>query len=98
MKKKQPKKRLEPKTDNGKLIAQFMKDKGVKGNYKDYVIVSPDGLMHWSGTFQLTRQDNGEKVDIPAVALVHKRNVGVFFGPEVGVMFWKNGGRAMARL
>ena len=97
--KKKQKPRLTPKTQNGIMIANLMKKEGIKGNYKDYVVLSPQGILHWNGTFRLTRSDNGEDLEMPAIAILHKRELHSIVGPEIGRLFWcKNGSRVMATL
>jgi len=94
--KKKTKKRLTPSTQNGIMIFNLMKDQKIKGNYKDYIILSPQGVIHWKGTFDLHRQDNGKKLDIPAIAILHKRDLRKILGPEIARLFW-NHGRTLAK-
>ncbi len=58
-------------TENGKIIYRFMKRKGVKGNYKDYVLVFVDSIIDWKQKWNIVAKLN-EKIDKFNPILMHK--------------------------
>lgn len=78
----------EPRPTAKNLIQSLMKERRVRGNYKDYVIIHAGSMMDHEGMYQLTVAETGAKVKIEAIQLFHKRELISFMRPEVAKLFW----------
>lgn len=76
-------------TANGRVIADMMHSEKMRGNVRDYVVLSGNTLIDFHGTFDM-RKDGG-KLSVPKVCIVHKRNLYKFVGYEQAERFWKPG-------
>ena len=74
---------------NGRIIADLMHSEKMRGNAKDYVILSGSTLLDFNGTFDM-RQDEGA-LSVPKVCLVHKRKLHNIIGEEQAARFWRPG-------
>ena len=78
-----------PTTHEGGLIMEVMAEAGVKGNYKDHVLILGGRMIDRSGTVDVQLLDDaplsGHKIDI-----VHKRNLHLFIG-EAARRYWVPG-------
>lgn len=81
---KKPKEKMTPL----KLVEKLMRERKVRGNPKDWVIIHAGLMMDWEGTYQLTVTQTGEKVSVQEVALLHKRDLASFMKPEHARQFW----------
>ncbi len=65
-------------TPNGKMIGKFMSEVGEKGSYKDFVIITDNRLVDYTGSCEINRpnRENDE------MALVHKRDLHKIIGEE----------------
>lgn len=63
----------------------------VKGNHKDYVIITGSRLMDWSGSYDIRHSADGKIVQAPAsaVALIHKSKLRNVIGEEAASAFWR---------
>lgn len=88
-------------TVNGRIIADMMHSEKIRGNAKDYVILSGSSLIDFNGTFEMRHQEIDEvtglpvgkegTLNAPSVALVHKRNLHKIVGVAQAARFWKPG-------
>lgn len=76
-------------TTNGRIIADMLHNEKIRGNAKNYVVVSGSSLLDFGGTYDM-RIDDAE-LKVPSVALVHKRNLRKIIGDEQAARFWKPG-------
>lgn len=76
-----------PKTANGKIIRDLMVAHKVKGNFKDFVVITGSKLMDWSGNYDFKR--DGRAVEARVVALVHKQGLAAVIGPKLAGAFWR---------
>jgi hypothetical protein len=83
-----------PSTVNGRMIYDLMKERKVRGRYKDYVIINGDKLMDWLGTYEI-KIIGGKNVAFFTnnVILVHKSKLSRFIGKEGEMKFWSSGVR-----
>jgi hypothetical protein len=86
-----PRKKKEEPATSTKIIKTLMKERKVRGNYKDYAIIHAGSLMDWEGLYELTRSDTGERAQFEKIHLVHKRELARFMVPEVAHLFWNPG-------
>lgn len=80
------KKRPTPKN----LIQSLMKERKVRGNYKDYVIIHAGSMLDHEGLYELTMAESGERVKVEAIQLFHKRELAGFMKPEAARLFWNS--------
>lgn len=71
------------KTENGKLICKLMRNMGVKGNYKDYVLVTPTEIIDWQDKWLVV---SGDTFDRPQ--LMHKKLLRHILGEDVAAQIW----------
>lgn len=71
-------------TDNGRMIAELMHTKGVKGSPKDWVILVGRRLIDHGGTHDLQTGFSG-------VNLVHKKDLERYVGEQESRRFWRRG-------
>ena len=91
--KRLPDKDFVPPTVNGRMIYELMKERKVKGRYKDYVIINGSRLMDWLGTYEIKVIGEKNVFFISSVTLVHKSKLSRFIGKEGELKFWKSGMR-----
>jgi hypothetical protein len=83
-----------PPTVNGRMIYELMKERKVRGRYKDYVIINGTKLMDWLGTYEIKIIGGKNAVFfINSVILVHKSKLSRFIGKEGELKFWSSGMR-----
>ena len=75
-------------TVNGRIIADMMHTQKMRGNPKDYVILSGSSLLDFDGTYEV-RREVGKALAL--VCIVHKRNLQNVIGPKESARFWKPG-------
>lgn len=80
-------KALPEPTANAKTIKALMVSKKVKGNFKDYVIITGNRLVDWRGTFSIT-VDEGHRLGVDGLALIHKNRLHMIIGDEQAKRFW----------
>ena len=78
---------ISSKYPNGKTIEKMMKDEGVKGDFKDYVIFFQDRIVDYKGAYNVRTTDD-EKVGTNSLALMHKRNLKNVIGEDAARQFW----------
>lgn len=76
------------KTTNGRIIADMMHAQKLKGNPRDYVILSGASLLEFNGTYEV-KIDDGAKLKFAGVLLVHKRKLHHFIGEGEASRFWR---------
>jgi hypothetical protein len=76
-------------TDNGRMIAELMHSKRIKGSPKDYVIVVGQRLIDYRGTYDIRGLE--ARHGFAGVNLVHKRELERFVGSEQSRRFWRRG-------
>lgn len=76
-------------TDNGRMIAELMHSKQLKGSPKDYVILVGRRLIDYKGTFDIGGLK--AKHGFGGVTLVHKRELARFVGEQESRRFWRRG-------
>lgn len=92
--KKSPDKDFVPPTVNGRMIYELMKERKVKGRYKDYVIINGSRLMDWLATYEIkVIGGKNAALFLDGVVLVHKSKLSRFIGKEGELKFWKSGMR-----
>jgi hypothetical protein len=82
-----------PSTVNGRMIYDLMKERKVKGRYKDYVVINGAKLMDWLGTYEIKIIGGNAVFFTNSVILVHKSKLSRFIGKEGELKFWKYGVR-----
>lgn len=82
----------EKATGNKAIIEAAMKDRKVRGNPKDYVLLVRDRLIDCSGSYKMFQvnedQTEHKKVEFDKVRLVHKRNLHQYAAEPVASRFW----------
>jgi len=76
-------------TDNGRMIAELMHAKGVKGSPKDFVIVVGRRLIDYRGTYDIRGLE--APLGFAGVTLVHKRELERVVGEKESRRFWRRG-------
>lgn len=76
-------------TDNGRMIAELMHSKKIKGSPKDFVIVVGRRLIDYQGTYDIRGLE--AKHGFAGVSLVHKRELDRVVGPNESRRFWRRG-------
>lgn len=74
-------------TANAKMIKDLMAEKGLKGNYKDHVIIAGNRLINWKGSFDIQLEE-GSTFGVDGVALIHKSKLHNIIGDEEARRFW----------
>lgn len=86
------KKKKKPQSSNETIIRGAMKDKGLRGNPRNYVLLLDDRMLDCSGSFTMYKtNDKGEienKIDFEGVKLVHKRDLYKYAAEVVAAKFW----------
>jgi len=77
-------------TANAKMIGELMKAKKVRGNFKDYVIIVGDRLIDWDGSYQIRFEGEDADKKPSGLALLHKRVLDMYIGPELAKQFWNS--------
>lgn len=77
-------------TPNGSMIRKIMVSNGVKGHYKDFVVIVNQRLIDWSGSWDI-HNTQGEPIGIEGVALIHKSQLRRYVGDDLASRFWKRG-------
>lgn len=75
-------------TVNGRIIADMLFSENMKGNPRNYVILSGSSLLEFNGTYEV-KIDNGAKLRFSGVLLVHKRKLHNFIGDNEASRFWR---------
>lgn len=78
-------------TTNGKIIRDLMLAHKVKGNYKDFVVITGSRLMDWAASFDIRNVETGQAASTPRIMLIHKRDLNRVIGPEAAKAFWRKG-------
>jgi hypothetical protein len=92
--KRLPDKDFVPPTVNGRMIYDLMKERKVRGRYKDYAIINGTKLMDWLGTYEIKIIGGKNAVFfVNSVILVHKSKLSRFIGKEGELKFWSSGMR-----
>lgn len=71
-------------SSNAKLIFQFMKTNKIKGDYRDYVLISGDRLINWDNSYNCETKN----IEKDGIKLVHKRNLKNILSEENAAVFW----------
>ena len=74
-------------TANAKIIHDLMKQKGVKGNFKDWVIIAGRRLVDWLGSHAIIG-DEADDEKLEGMKLVRKDKLHKFIGAEWAAKFW----------
>lgn len=75
-------------THNAKIIRDLMMAVGVKGNFKDYVIIAGKRLIEWADSYDLLRLEDGKTTGLKSMALIHKRKLRDIVGEDMAAEFW----------
>lgn len=74
---------------NALLIKKLMFERNVKGDYRDYIVLSGTRLYHYFGIMELSNPDGKEfSVGKTQMLLVHKKEMRKFFSEETSLKFW----------
>ncbi len=76
-------------TTNGRVIRDMLLAEKIRGNPKDYVIISGLRLIDYNGSYDI-RLENG-KASPKTVFLMHKRKLHNVIGDEQARRFWRQG-------
>ena len=88
MEKKRKEVQIERKiTPNARVIQGLMRSRNVKGDYREYVVLTGNSLVDWKGSHTLSTSD-GKVIGVKEMALVHKRNLKNFLPSEIAERFW----------
>lgn len=77
-----------PPTANAKMIRDLMVATGVKGDYRDYVIIAGMRLVDWLGSYDIRSDEHLGSVGINGMALLHKSKLRNAIGGELASNFW----------
>ena len=77
-------------TTNGRIIADMLFSEKMKGNPRNYVVLSGSSLLDYNGTYEINL-DDGYKLRFSGVLLVHKRKLHHFIGDAEAGRFWRRG-------
>lgn len=88
-KKKSQENKTKPRapTQNGKLIQDLMAKRGVKGNYKDYVVIAGTRLIDWIESWDIFNSQ-GEPMGFDGVVLYHKSRLPDILDEKFTARFW----------
>lgn len=75
-------------THNAKIIRDLMMAVGVKGNFKDYVIIAGKRLIEWADSYDLLKIEDGKTTGLKSMALIHKRKLRDIVGEDMAAEFW----------
>lgn len=80
-------------SENSRKIKHFMINRGVKGSYKDYVILTGNTLVDSFGSYTIAfvsgeNDANRSLSGIEGVALIHKRDLKILIGEKSARKFW----------
>jgi len=75
-------------TPNAKMILDAMRSEGVKGNYRDYVLLVGDRLIDWKGSHNIVTIDGNKPAHVSGIRLMHKRNLKNVLPEDIAAMFW----------
>jgi len=86
-------KRVVYPTDNAKKIAQLMKANGVKGKYKDHVVIIGGRMLDWLGSYDMIveTEDGEQRYGVEGMSIIHKRNLAPIIGKSMANQFWQCG-------
>lgn len=80
------------KWPNGKLIYEMMKSNGVRGDVRDYVVLTPKSMLDYRGSYNVVYKEVGGEFGIfkmgGDVYLIHKRKLKNVIGEEASKKFW----------
>jgi len=76
------------RTPNAQMILDAMGAGGVKGNYRDYVLLVGDRLIDWKGSHGIVNTDDNKPAHVQGIRLVHKKNLKSILPEEVAAQFW----------
>lgn len=79
--------RRPPATPNGKLIQDLMVAREVKGDYRDFVMITGARLVDWLGSWDIFNSA-GEPMGFEGVLLVHKSKLGTIVNDKFADKFW----------
>lgn len=75
-------------TPNGRIIQGMLAQHNIDGNlYKDYVAITGDRLIDWSGESYEALNEDGKPYNGPP-AVLHKRDLKKVVGPALARKFW----------
>jgi len=75
--------RTKATTPNGERIWAYMKEHGIKGDYKDHVLFVGDQMLDCYGTYPVRRPEG-----MGTIFLVHKSRLETVLGQDLGRRFW----------
>lgn len=80
-----------PSTPDGKNIKDLMAEEGVKGDYRDYVVLMADRIVDYKQAVTVTTSD-GKSIklvsDEDSMALMHKKKLKLIVSEDVARKFW----------
>lgn len=80
------------KWPNGKLIYEMMKSNGVKGDVRDYIVLTPKSMLDYRGTYNVVYKETNDEFGIfklgANVYLLHKKKLKNIIGEEASEKFW----------
>lgn len=79
--------RRPPATPNGKLIQDLMVAREVKGDYRDFVMITGARLVDWMGSWDIFNSA-GDPMGFEGVLLVHKSKLGDIVDERFADKFW----------
>jgi transposase len=75
------------KTQNARHIVESMISTGIRGDYRDYVLMVGDQLIDWRKTMNVQAED-GLPVRVEKPVLIHKSKLAKIIGVEAAKTFW----------
>lgn len=79
--------RRPPATPNGKLIQDLMVARGVKGDYRDFVVITGARLVDWLDSWDIFN-GKGDPVGFEGVLLIHKSKLETIVDEKFAAKFW----------
>jgi hypothetical protein len=79
------------KTANGKMIAEMMIEAGIKGDYKDYILLIGERIVEYRRGFTVIFEEGVEPIS--GVRLVHKKDLHRIIGDDAHKLWHPTCGR-----
>ncbi len=70
-------------TANARMIKKFLDAGKMKGDFRDYVILTGNRMLDWEGSYELEAPDGGA-VQVAETNLMHKKKLETMFESEQG--------------
>jgi len=69
-------------TANANVIYKLMRAEGVKGDYKDFVVIAGNRLVDWNGSYDVNVKE-GSSTNTDKIFLINKKDLPKIIGEEL---------------